>query len=85
MCFRAKTYTNSADPLYDIDITETGGGVFGEALHDRASSTNAQFTVPIVVTGGTTQGGAYFLDTWTISISNAGAGNDGVLILVFTR
>ena len=88
MCVRIITIPDAVTPpsaLYDIVVSEYGGDVMGGRLTDR-SDTTTEFEAPDVLTGTDAAfGGAILSDTWTVSVTNAGSGGTGTLILIFAR
>jgi len=70
--------------LYDVEITDIHGwDVFGGELADR-SATLVQVRSPAIGAGtGLVYGGFPIRNTWTVTISNAGAGGSGLLEIVF--
>ena len=89
MCVRAITIPDGVTPPtanYDIVVNENSGDVFGGTLANR-SATATEFSCPDVLADATLAafGGAIFYDTWTVSVTNAGSGGTGQLILIFAR
>jgi hypothetical protein len=86
ICVNAETVPGVPAPtdLYDIAITDVWGwDVFGGELVNR-SATLAQVRSPAIGAGtGFVYGGCPIRNTWTVTISNAGAGGAGLLEIVF--
>jgi len=81
-CYFVETWPGSTAPtaLYDIVIAdEQGQDIFGGQLANR-SATVAEIAAPKI---NPVYGGRTCTNTWTLSISNAGAAGQGEIELLF--